>query len=238
MYRIVLAEDNPRDESTIRQLCERFFEESGERAEILVFEDGSDLLAANPTGVDLYLLDIEMPRIDGMTVAKRIRATDSNVAICFLTSLGQLAPDGYTVDAMGFMIKPVSYETFRRTMRRALERIDHHRALLVPFKDGKTSRYVDLRSIAFIESLRKKTVVHIAGKEDESFGCSEPLKSIEMRLSNEGFFRVHNAFLINLDFIEAVETTSVVVQGVTIPVSKHRKAQFLQTLAVYVGRRL
>ena len=94
MYRIALAVDTPRDESAIRQLCERFFEESDERAEILVFEDGADLLAAAPSGVDLYLLDIEMPRVDGMTVAKHIRSTDPNVAICFLTSLGQLAPWG------------------------------------------------------------------------------------------------------------------------------------------------
>ena len=235
MYRIVLAEDDPRDESLIRDLCNRFFAERGERCELLTFEDGDQLLEARPADVDLFLLDIEMPRVDGLTVAKRIRAADPDVAICFLTSLGQLAPDGYSVDALGFMIKPVSYEMFRRTLAHAIERIERRRARLVSFKEGKGERFVDIHAIAYIESRSKKTIVHTV---DGEFPCSETLKAIEARLSIEGLFRVHHAFLVNLDHIEAVTASDVVIQGTAIPVSKHRKAQFLQALAVYIGKRL
>lgn len=236
--RIVLAEDSPHDEYEIRSLVERFFEERGERVELLAFDDGDALFENAPRDVDLYLLDIEMPHIDGLQVAKAVRVRDRDVPICFVTSLGHLALEGYTVDAVGFLIKPLAYPSFADTMRRALDRIERVRSRLVPFRDGKNEFYVDARSIGWVESLNKRTVVHAGGVARV---CSDALKTVEGQLVQAGvdsFFRIHNAFLVNLAHVETVTAADVVVDGETLPVSKHRKRAFMQALASYVGKHL
>ena len=235
MLRIALAEDNPRDEALIRQFCDVFFEKRGQRAELLTYEDGQDLVDAAPSHVDLYLLDIEMPRLDGLALARRIRESDTSVTLCFLTSLGHLAPEGYSVDAAGFMIKPLSYESFCKTMARLLDRIEHQCSLLAPFREGKSERFENLRSITHFEASGKRTIVHTTSGV---FSCAESLRSIEARLADTSLFRIHNAFLVNMDFIETVTATDVFVEGQALPLSKHRKAAFMQALATYVGRRL
>lgn len=237
--RIVLAEDSPRDEEELRRLVSRFFEERGERVELVAYDDGDALLAAGLAAAgDLYLLDIEMPHVSGLEVAKAIRALDPDVPICFVTSLGHLALEGYTVDAVGFLIKPLSYPSFKATMQRAVDRIERARSRLVAFKDAKNERFVDVRSVAYLESLNKRTVVHMSHGLP-SFTCSESLKILEIRLAEVGsFFRVHNAFLINLAQVETVTATDVVVDGHALPVSKHRKRAFMQALTSYVGKHL
>lgn len=237
--RIVLAEDSPRDEEELRQLVGRFFEERGERVELVSYDDGDALLAAGLAAAgDLYLLDIEMPHVSGLQVAKAIRALDPDVPICFVTSLGHLALEGYTVDAVGFLIKPLSYPSFKATMQRAVDRIERTRSRLVCFKDAKNERFVDVRSVAYLESLNKRTIVHMS-HDLPSFTCSESLKILETRLAEAGsFFRVHNAFLVNLAQVETVTATDVVVGGQALPVSKHRKRAFMQALTSYVGKHL
>lgn len=237
--RIALAEDSPRDEEEIRRLVGRFFEERGERVELVSYEDGDALLSAGmAAAADLYLLDIEMPHVSGLQVAKAIRAHNPDAPICFVTSLGHLALEGYTVDAAGFLIKPLAYPSFKATMQRAVDRIERARSRLVTFKDGKNERFVDVRAVTFLESLNKRTVVHLAQGMD-SFWCSESLKTLEGRLTELGsFFRVHNAFLVNLAQVETVTATDVVVDGQALPVSKHRKRAFMQALASYVGKHL
>lgn len=237
--RIVLAEDSPRDEEEVRRLVGCFFEERGERVELVSYDDGDALLSAGLAAAgDLYLLDIEMPHVSGLQVAKAIRAHDPDVPICFVTSLGHLALEGYAVDAVGFLIKPLSYPSFKATMQRAVDRMERARSRLVMFKDAKNERFADVRAITYLESLNKRTVVHLTDGM-EPFGCSEPLKALEGRLAEVGsFFRVHNAFLVNLAQVETVTATDVVVGGQTLPISKHRKRAFMQALASYVGKHL
>lgn len=103
-------------------------------------------------------------------------------------------------------------------------------------KQGKESVYCSIRDIAYVESLNKKTIIH--RKEEEPIYCSEPLYVLEERLAAEPFFRCHNAFLINLDYIQSFGADSITVQGDKIPVSKYRKKDFMNALANYRGRML
>ena len=150
MLRIALAEDSPADEARMRGLVGRFADERGLRAELLCFADGDELLAAHLIDVDMFLLDIEMPGSDGFRCARLIRKADRDVPICFVTNLGHLAPEGYAVDAMGFLVKPVSYESLKRVICRAMERTEYRRTRLVPLRDGKGERFVDLHGIRFL----------------------------------------------------------------------------------------
>lgn len=236
MLRIALAEDSPEDAAQIRAHVERFARERGLQAEMLWFCDGAELIEARLIGVDAFLLDIEMPGLDGFKTAQAIRRADRNVPICFVTNLGNLAPEGYAVDAMGFLVKPVPYETFRRTFARLLERMEYRRVRLIALHEGKGERFVDLHGVAYFEARNKRTVVHMA--DGGTFVCGDALKAIEDKAAGSWLFRIHSAFLVNLEYVEGATATEALVAGDALPVSKHRKQNFMRTLASFIGRQL
>lgn len=231
MTRIVLAEDHAEDRLTVCALIDRYYKSHGIRGDYVCFENGEELLNSCSFDVDLFLLDIEMPRLNGLECAHRIRQRDPNVPLCFLTNLAQLAPAGYEVDAMGFLIKPVSYGMLDRTITRALNKARHHRSALLQLKEGKNSRYVDAHSITYVETVGKHTRVHA---DSGSFDCGDTLKAIELA-AGEGFYRIHNAYLVNLDRIESATQTEVMVANERLPLSKHRRKDFFKALSSYIG---
>jgi DNA-binding LytR/AlgR family response regulator len=242
MLRIVLAEDSPSDARTIRGYCDRLCRERGMVAELLHFEDGGKLVEANLKDVDLYLLDIEMPVLDGLAVARAIRGAGSDAPICFVTNLGQLALEGYEVEAMGFLIKPIMFRSFAAMVDRAIARGERRRARLLRYQDGKVEKCVDLRTVSYAEAANKRVVMHVCRQDGGGeLPCSSSLRAIEQGalLAGDGrsdFFRVHNAFLVNLGLVSSIGRDDAIVDGATIPVSRHRRRDFLQALASYVGR--
>lgn len=234
MLRLVLAEDSPTDEAAIRSYLERFFEERAIDGVVRCYSDGKEMLEAGPPQADMYLLDIEMPGADGFAVARAVRANNPDAPICFITSLAQLAPAGYEVDAMGFLIKPLSYEALRRTFDRALTRIDQRRSNLVALREAKNERFVDARSITYAETKGKHTLVHLT---DSCFDCSESLKALEEKVADGSMFRIHNAYLVNLCHVDSATPLEVTVGGSRLPLSRHRKKAFFSALASYIGCR-
>lgn len=166
----------------------------------------------------------------------KIREFDDRVQLLFVTNMVQFALEGYAVDAADFIVKPISYRTFAPRMDKILKRVEHTRTRFLLVKQGKESVYCSIRDIAYVESLNKKTIIH--RKEEEPIYCSEPLYVLEEKLATEPFFRCHNAFLVNLDYIQSLGTDNITIQGDRIPVSKYRKKDFMNALANYRGRML
>lgn len=233
MLKIAIVEDSRTDTLRLRSLLDRFLSEEGISACLRFFGEGAALLEGYNRDYDLIILDIDLPGPNGLVVAQRIRQLDAEVSMCFLTALSQLAPEGYSVAAAGFMVKPVSYSTLRLTLRRALNGIAMRRSQLIGIRQGKSQGFVDARRIVYIETTHKKTALHTV---DGELACSEPMKALENRLAGQSFFRIHSAFLVNLAFVQNIRATDVLVDEVWLPLSKHRKQEFLTALASYVGR--
>ena len=107
MARIAIVEDDAECREQLREYVEHYGQENREELEVLCFSDGAELVEGYRPVYDLLLLDIEMPNLDGMTAARRIRQVDSDVLIVFITNMAKYAISGYEVEAPGFMLKPV-----------------------------------------------------------------------------------------------------------------------------------
>lgn len=184
--RIVVAEDSQADMQQVDLFLRRYFSSAPSSTsassriargpvEIVPFEDGRSLIdylsEKGARGIDAFLLDIEMPGADGLKVARFVRTVAGDTPICFVTNLGYLALEGYEVDAIGFLVKPLSYSSFRTTMDRLTRRIEGRRRELVEFKDGKLERFVDVGRIFLIESRDKKTYVSFVNEAGGAGGA-------------------------------------------------------------------
>lgn len=112
MFVIAVVEDEKRERARIKEFLQRYEKERGEQMRVIEFEDAVEFLTGYKPIYDLVLMDIQMPYIDGMEAAKKLRQMDANVALVFVTNMSQYAARGYDVSAVAFLIKPVSYYSF------------------------------------------------------------------------------------------------------------------------------
>ena len=122
--RVAIVDDNPADIDCLRDYSKKFEEESGEVIHTEMFSDGAEIVGRyrEKGRFDVILLDIEMKYLDGMDTAARIRKLDEDVLIIFITNLARFAVRGYEVDALDFVVKPVSYPAFSAKLYKARRR--------------------------------------------------------------------------------------------------------------------
>ncbi|MDD7174834.1 MAG: LytTR family DNA-binding domain-containing protein [Clostridiales bacterium] len=236
MLRIAVVED---EEEQLRQIAaqvRRVVEAHGLQAQIEAFSGAQPLLDGYAAGkrMDLILLDIQMPGMDGMAAASALRALDDQVLIVFVTSMAQYALQGYKVNAFDFLVKPLTQEAAEACLHRALRRLRRRAPASLRVRCGAEMRIVPVKQILFAEYSDHRTLLRT---REEEIPCAGTISSIEEQLLPHGFFRCHSAFVVNLAMVERLEGADLFVGGYPVPLSKHRRKQFLSALAAYWGER-
>lgn len=232
MIRVALVEDDPHWQQELTAFLNRFSQESGQKFHITPFSDGSEILAHYQAGFDLILMDIEMREVDGMTAAEKIRELDREVVIIFITNMPQYVMKGYTVDALDYVLKPVTYFAFSQRISRALERMMRRtrRFLAVPIRSGIIK--LDISQIIYAEIINHELIYHTA---KENYTVKGSLTEAAARLEPEHFFRISNCYLVNLEYVDAVQNNDVTVAGEVLSVSRSRKKPLLDALNDYMN---
>lgn len=236
MIRIGIVEDDGAAIERLLSHLDRFQRDHGERFHVAAFHDGADVLADYRPDWDVLFLDVQMPRVDGMAAARRIREVDSEVIIVFITSSPHYAVGGYEVDALSYLLKPVAYASFEQEMSRILTRLQRRsrRELLFAATDGVHHR-IAVDDIRYIESVRHRVDLHTL---DGAFSIATTLKAMEAQLAENGFLRCHSGLLVNLRHVTGIEGNDCRIRGGgSLPISRPRKREFYAALAEYVGSR-
>ncbi len=233
MITIAIVEDDPAQRSALGALVERFFTQNGEEPRLLTYSDGAEILADYPRGLDLLLMDIDMPKVNGLDAARQIRTFDREVLLVFITNLVQCALEGYAVEAMDFIVKPVTEDSCRLSFGRVLRRLRQKRGHALRVREGKNVLSVNTTQITYAETQGRGVLLHLA--DGSALSVSESIQSLEGRTRELGFFRCHTSFLVNLAAVDTIRRTDAVVGGAVIPVSKYRREEFLKAMAGYAG---
>lgn len=123
MYHIAIVEDEKEDSKQLQAYLKQYEEEHDTKFKVSVFFDGAEILENYQSIYDIILLDIEMPKVNGMDAAEQIRKVDSDIVLMFITNMAAYAIRGYEVEALDFVMKPVTYYSFAMKMTRAIKRV-------------------------------------------------------------------------------------------------------------------
>lgn len=230
MLRFAILEDDPKEASALQSALGQFFSERPEEYQADVFPNPLNFLASYNGKYDLLFLDIEMPGMDGMTLAKRIREVDEKTIILFITHLSQMAVEGYLVEALGFIVKPLRYPLFANVMGKALSKMRKNASATfkIHFKNGV--RVVDVTDIVYVEVMQHRLLYHLQNELAEAWGS---LSEAEEGLPSATFVRCNSCYLINLQHVKGIQNDYVDVGGEKLKISRAKKQEFLRRLIEY-----
>jgi DNA-binding LytR/AlgR family response regulator len=160
MLNIAIVDDDENYRTQIKGMLHDYEKEFGESFHITEYTDGDELVEKYKSDFDIILLDVEMQFMDGMSAAEEIRQVDPDVILVFITNMPQYAIRGYKVDALDYILKPISYYPFSQTIKRAIGR--RHRTdkeyLVVGIKGGKQK--IDIDEICYLEVINHDLYIH------------------------------------------------------------------------------
>ena len=199
--------------------------------DIDTFSGGSSLYEAFlKEPFDLVFLDIEMPGIDGITLAKRLRAISENVHIVFLTSHIEYALEGYEVNALRYLVKPVDMNKLGEVLKYVQDKKNNSRQIMIR-EDGEDI-VIDISDIIYMESM-DKTVRIVTSKRE--YVTRYNISDYEEELKNSGFLRIHRGYLISLSKVKKIVKNDVVMDGdISLPVSRSNLKALKDALYAYV----
>lgn len=234
MFRIAIIEDDDGEAATLRDCIVRFFSEHGGEPAVTRHASGVALLET-PDTYDLLFMDIDMPGVDGMRAARELRDRGLSTPLVFVTNLAQYAVRGYEVEALDFLVKPLSYAGFAMHMQRILRVVERERGRTVALKTREGVRVVPLADIISVEVVKHYLLYAIA-PDAERLRVRGTIAGAEERLADGSFIRVSNSCLVNMRHVRGISGDAIALTGdVRAYFSRSRRHGALEAIADYVG---
>lgn len=232
MYRVAIVEDEEEFREQLQLYLKQYETENQVSFQISLFEDGADIIENYKKEYDLILLDIEMPKMNGMSAAEKIREQDEQVVLMFITNMAQYAIHGYSVGALDFIMKPITYYTFAMKMTRALKRIPKKEQAPIVLSLADGVRTVEAKQVYYVEVQNRMLHYHTDEGEIVVRGT---LQSAEELLKDFSFAKCNHWYLVNLVHVKEVNKNIAVVGPHEVEISRRNRTGFLKALTEYMG---
>lgn len=217
IYKIAICDDEKIDTEYLCRLVEKWAADSKYTIKIKLFLSAEEFLFhyEEDKTWHILLLDIEMGKMNGVELAKKIRAKNKEVQIIFITGYNDYISDGYDVEALHYILKPVQKEKLYEVLSRACERLKgREAALFLELPDGMAR--IPFYEIRYIEV--RANYVTIYGEEEITIKTT--LSSLEKKLDGS-FFRVGRSYIINMEYIRKITKKDVILKDETkVPISR------------------
>lgn len=214
-------------------LLERYAKENSLSLETAIFRNGYEFLDTKEE-FDAVLMDIDMPGLNGMEVAEKLREKNKTIDIIFTTNLPQFAVDGYKVQALDFVIKPVTFPNLSFAMEKVVEKKRNIVNGSFFLRIGGFAKRINNEEVLYIEMVNHYIVLHETDMEPLRIRGS--LKMIEDLLNPEIFVKINSGIIINISKVSSFENGLVLMEdGSNLPLSRSHKKEFAVRLAEFYG---
>lgn len=219
--RICFCDDEASTRSQFERMAAAWAEQRGEAAELQLYNSAEQLLfevgqpEAQELAFDLILLDIQMGGMDGITLARQLRAQDKRVTLAFLTAAREYVFEGYEVQAVRYLLKPMQQEKVFELLDLARQNLQEQPSLILNCADEKKKLY--LSQIAAIEAQGYYLIFHTTTGQLQQ---KASLSSLAGHLG-DSFVMSHRSFYVNLAHLLRISRTECTLDtGLTVPVSR------------------
>lgn len=232
MLLLAVCDDVPIECAGIAKQVENILTQSGIDFTLKKFFSGQELLLSKEN-FDIIFLDIKMPEISGMDLAKKIRKQGKQSLIIFITSASEFVFEAFNVEAFQYLMKPIQNETLKNVLEKATRRIQVDGKIdFLILSIERQIKKVFLKDILYIESVGRIVKIHCHNRTIETY---EQIGILEEKLSGKSFFRCHKCFLVNLDYVDAFDKTTINLEnGEKIMLAKRRYEDFKKVILSYM----
>lgn len=226
------------DEPIAREIIREYISKLDELEIIAEFKKATEAISfLNENKIDLLFLDINMPDINGINFA---RSLINPPAIIFTTAYREFAADGFELQAIDYLVKPIPFDRFLKAVNHYFklhcksaemtkaETREKPEEEFILLKDSKKTHKVFLTDIKYIESDGDYIRFYLHNKKIMVRGS---LSSMEVTLPPTLFLRIHNSYMINLKKVNAITLYSVEIDGTELPISRSHKEKVLRILS-------
>lgn len=231
MLRIGICDDLADARLVLRSALERILERKKAQGQFFEFSSGETLLHwydHHAGELDIIFLDMELHELDGMETARRLRATDTGLQLAFVTGYADHVFDGYSVGALGYLMKPPKQEQLEAVLDRAQAALVRELDRAYICRNGDTHYRVPLSNILYFASDRRQVQCVTEGRTYIFYG---KLDAVAEELGAE-FIRVHQRYLVRAGAVDRMESGEVILQnGERLPVSRSCQKSALLSLA-------
>lgn len=211
------------DEEPVRQALQltltKLLRESASAPAFYAFSSGEGVigwLSKHEGELDILFLDIEMHGINGMETARLVREQAPGLVLCFVTGYADYVFDGYSVGALGYLLKPVSEQKLRRVLERAMGALHLKAPQTYTVKNAQGIYRVPKENILYFYSERRQVRLVTANREIAFYA---KLDSVQDEVG-DSFVRIHQRYLVRADAVEKVEGGGVALAGQKLPISR------------------
>lgn len=238
-FTIYMCEDIKEHSEKMLEICSSLAKEYP--LNIMVFQSARELLQRldnlqqeNAEFPNLILLDIELPEMDGITLAKQIREMNADVFLVFITSYIEYAVKGYEASAFRYLLKPLSQDVMRNLLMDIQREYSKKKKLPVKTTDGEI--LLPLQELVYISAEDKCSVLYTKSRH---YISDYSLKKYESQLNEYGFFRIHRKYLVNLYHHKGTQAGKIVLSpGYSLPITKKRMPEYRRQLFHFLGENI
>lgn len=234
---IAIVEDEKDQQELLNSYISNFFKEIDKQYTITFFDNGESILKSfKKDSFDLVFMDIEFNNgtLNGIEVSKKLREIDENFLLIFVTNMANFAIDGYSVNAIDFIVKPVLYDPFRMKISKALKMYSSRfsmKNVLIPVENQ--SKQILANEIYYVEVSNHDLYYHT---KDNEYKVRSSLKHALSILESLPFVQCNSCYLVNLEYVSRIEKDCVILEnGENLKMPRTRRKEFLEQLGNYIS---
>ena len=215
---IAICDDEKLQLELLKKYCTIWLSNNGIQAKITTYSSSEAFLFEyeDCKKFDILLLDIQMKELNGIDLAKKLREIGDNVSIIFITGVKDYVFEGYNVQAIDYILKPVDEKKFEVALNRAYKNTQKIDPFIVVQIDNELIKLKE-KDIQYIESIRHNTFFYTT---NGTYQVKKGISAVENELTEKFFYKCHRSYIINILHIDSISKNDVKINNTIIPIAR------------------